>query len=300
MVTGEGPPGADTGPARRPLHLATQTLSAEPPAVVSVWCGRPGEAPAFTRLPDREHYAASLVKLAIMLAAYRAHERGDLDLGETVLIRDEFSSVRAGTFRAFRDYDNDEEPWQRLGQPASLRWLCRRMIVASSNLAANTLLERVGMDAVAAASPPGMVVRRPIEDTAAAEAGITNTVTSAAAVELLTRIATGKAAGPVHCREMLALLRAQQYRDEIPAGLPPGTPVANKNGWTTSALHDAALVFPADAPPYALVVCTTELPEQQARALIHDMAAASWADRHDLGSPAGAAGDIGWRRHANR
>jgi beta-lactamase class A len=267
--------------------------------VVSVYCGRPGQGPAFTHRPGHAHYAASLVKLAIMLAAYRADQRGELDLDQMAPVRDQFPSVYAGRFRAHRDYDNDDEPWQRLGQPASLRWLCRRMIVASSNVAANMLLERVGLDAVAAACPPGLVVRRPLEDTAAAEAGVTNTVTAAAAADVLAWIAADPAAGPARCREMVALLTAQRYRTEIPAGVPPGTLVANKSGWTDAVLHDAALLFPADAPAYALAVCTTGLGEPRARALIREVAQASWAARHDPGRLA-EAGDLRWSDHARR
>lgn len=267
--------------------------------LVSVWCGRPGQGAAFTHRAGHAHYAASLIKLAILLAAYRADQRGDLDLDQTAAVRDEFASVRGGTFRAHRDYDDDDQPWQRLGQPASLRWLCRRMIVSSSNLAANMLLERVGLDAVTAACPPGLIVRRPIEDTAAAGAGVDNTVTAEAAAGLLAWITTDPAAGPARCREMTALLMAQQYRDEIPAGVPPGTLVANKNGWTDAVRHDAALVFPADAPAYALAVCTTGLGEPRARAVIREVAAASWTARHDPGRLAGIVADQGWSDHAD-
>jgi beta-lactamase class A len=283
-----------------PARLAALALATEPADAVSVWCGRLGETPAFTHRPSRVHYAASLMKVPVMVAAYRAHERGDLDLDEPVVVRHEVASALTGTFRADRDYDNDEEPWHLAGKRASLRWLCRRMIVTSSNLASNMLLGRLGLDAVAAVTPPGFAVRRQIGDTAAEEAGLTNTVTVAATADLLIGLATGSAAGPAACREMLSVLAAQQHRDEIPAGLPPGTHVGNKTGWTDAVRHDAALVFPADAPPYALVVCTTGLPDQDARTVIRDVAAASWADRHDLGGPGPAAGDTDWRPDARR
>jgi beta-lactamase class A len=301
VVTGGQRPAEDAG-RPYPARLAALPLppSADPPGAVSVWCGRLGETPAFTHRPGHGHYAASLMKLPVMVAAYRAHERGDLDLDERVVVRDEVASALTGTFRTRHDYDDHEEPWRVLGEPASLRWLCRRMIVASSNLAANLLLDRLGLEAVAAVTPTGFEVGRPIGDTAAEQAGLTNTVTVAATADLLTGLATGRAAGPAACREMLAVLAAQQYRAEIPAGLPPRTQVANKTGWTNAVRHDAAVVFPADAPPYVLVVCTTGLPDQDARTLIRDVAAATWADRHDLGGREPADGDIGWRPDARR
>lgn len=260
--------------------------------MISVWCGRPGEPPAFTRRPEQVHYAASLIKLAVLLAAYRADERGDLGLDDLVPVRDELPSTRSGTFRADPGYDNDEEPWRRLGQRVPLRWLCRRMIISSSNLATDLLIDRLGLEAVAAASPPGLAVRRPIGDTAARAAGVASTVTAGAVADLLAGLATGRAAGPAACAEMLAVLRAQLYRGEIPAALPPGTPVANKNGWTDEVRHDAALISPADAPPYVLAVCTSGLPDPRGQDVIRGVAAASWEARHDLRALAGAAAGI--------
>jgi beta-lactamase class A len=61
--------------------------------------------------------------------------------------------------------------------------------------------------------------------------------------------------------------------------------------------HDAALVFPADAPPDTLVVCTSGLAD--VGPLIRDVAAAGWAARHDLGGRP-AADDTGWRPDARR
>ena len=55
---------------------------------------------------------------------------------------------------------------------------------------------------------------------------------------------------------MVEILTGQEYNDLIPAGLPPGTRVAHKTGKITAIRHDAALVYPADAPPYVLVVLT--------------------------------------------
>ena len=45
--------------------------------------------------------------------------------------------------------------------------------------------------------------------------------------------------------------------------------------------HDAAIVYPDDAAPYVLVMCTTsQLTEDESLALIAEAAAASWQDRH--------------------
>jgi beta-lactamase class A len=138
-------------------------------------------------------------------------------------------------------------------------------------------------------------LHRAVEDMAARAAGITNEVTAADLAALLSAIVTGAEHGhPVASREscaaMLDTLCAQELREDLAAGLPPGTRIAHKNGWVSGVRHGAGVVFPADAPPYALVVCaTTPLAHAPAAAvpdaacrLLAVVAAASWSDRHAL------------------
>jgi beta-lactamase class A len=249
--------------------LAALTL----PDEVSVWCARPGTTPAFTHADNTPHYAASLIKLAVLRAAHR-----HLDLDTDVSVHAEFASVHSGRYRTERDYDNDDEPWYRLGHRVSLRWLCHRMICASSNLATDLVLEAVGLPAVASCAPAGLHIARPIGDRTAAAAGLTNTVTAAAAGTLLAELV---GAGDPW---LLTPLREQIHRDEIPSALPPGTGVANKNGWVDGVLHDVALIEPADSPAYLLAVCTSGLAGERARALLHMVTEASFTDRHLLGA----------------
>ena len=253
-----------------------------PPSGVSVWLGPPGRPPAYTQHADAEHYAASMMKLPLLVALYRS----GLDLDEPVEVRAEFESVAGGRYRLRAD--NDSLTWARLGERASLRWLARRMTVASSNVAANLVLERVGLPAVADAwrlvGARHSVVGRGIEDPTA---GITNLVTAADLAALLGALVTG-AAGPAGA-ELLDVLAAQERTEDLAAGLPTGTRVAHKNGWVRGVRHAAGVVFPADAPPFTLAVCTTTaLPDADARALIAQVAAASWAARHGLAQPLAA------------
>jgi beta-lactamase class A len=78
--------------------------------------------------------------------------------------------------------------------------------------------------------------------------------------------------------EMLNILRRQHFRENIPAGLPPGTDVANKTGWITGINHDAALIFPRDGAPYVLVVLLRGHPaEDQGTALAAEISRTVWA-----------------------
>ncbi|HEY8457492.1 MAG TPA: serine hydrolase [Actinopolymorphaceae bacterium] len=267
------------------------------PGTVSVWCGRPdldAASPTFSRYDEATHYAASTMKVAVMAAAYHAADAGRLDLDVDVPVHDEFVSAAGDsvTYRSTADYDNDPLPWQRLGGTVPLRWLVRRMIVRSSNLATNLVLERVGVDAVAAAWQAAgahhATVTRGIQDQPAADQGHENLVTARDLAALLSAIFMGTRgrwsyASPAACREMLEILLAQEVTDDIAPGLPPGTTVAHKNGWVDGIRHSAAIVFPDDAPPFVLVTCvTSSLSDERARELLARVAAASWADRAKL------------------
>lgn len=260
------------------------TLTAAP-GTVSVWYGGLTGPPRHTRLPEETHYAASTMKLAVLIAAHGAAAAGDVDLDAPVRVHADFASGDGETrFSADEDEDGDGEAWARLGEDVPLRWLLRRMIVRSGNLATNLAIERVGFDAVAEAwlvcGARHSLVARLLGDHAADMLGKRNLVTAADLAAVIRAIATDAAAAPAACAEMRALLEANEFNPDIPAGLPSGTRVAHKNGWVNGIRHDAALVTPDDAPPYVLAVCTsTDLSDDDACALVAQVAAASWRDR---------------------
>jgi beta-lactamase class A len=273
------------------------------PGTVSAYVGRPGAAPTWTRLPDATHYAASTMKAAVLAALHRAAEAGALDLDAPVPVRNEFDSALPGAprFSCAQHYDNDDAVWERVGGAAPARWLAERMIVRSSNLATNIVLGLVGLPAVAQAWALGgarhSVTGRGIEDFAAREAGITNLVTAADLAALLGTLAVGatrpgQLASPAACAAMLDVLFAQEHREDLASGLPEGTRIAHKNGWVRGVRHGAGVVFPDDAPPYAIAVCTTteladggatgEETEDDACRLIARISARVWDARRDL------------------
>ncbi|RKN18718.1 serine hydrolase [Micromonospora musae] len=269
------------------------------PGTVSAYVGRPDAEPAWTRRADATHYAASTMKAAVLAALHRAAEAGALDLDAPVPVVNSFDSAQPGAprFTCAQHYDNDDAVWARVGGTAPLRWLAHRMIVRSSNLATNLVIGHVGLPAVAEvwslAGARHSVTGRGIEDFAARDNGITNLVTAADLAALLGALATGATrpgpiASPAACAEMLDVLVAQEHREDLAAGLPPGTRIAHKNGWVRGVRHGAGVVFPDDAAPYAVVVCTTRDAEgddeddADACALIADVSARVWSARHDL------------------
>jgi beta-lactamase class A len=139
------------------------------------------------------------------------------------------------------------------------------MITVSSNFAANLLIERVGaknvQQTVERLGGKGVVVLRGVEDQKAFDQGLNNTTTARGLAALLRKLAMGTAVSPKADAEMIAVLKRQKFNDGIPAGLPPGTPVAHKTGTITRIHHDAAIVY--GPKPYVLVILVRGVQNQK-------------------------------------
>jgi beta-lactamase class A len=229
-----------------------------------------------------EFHAASTMKIPVMLEVFRSIEAGRLRLDQEILLVNRFPSIVDGSpYQLDARDDSDSSMYALVGHPVSVRVLLERMIVRSSNLATNALISLVGADrAQATARSLGAThirVLRGVEDGKAYEAGLNNTTTSADLAVLLERIERNEALTAESARAMKGILLRQELNDEIPAGLPPGTPVAHKTGSITAHLHDAAIVYPPHRAPYVLVVLTRNIPDETtARRLIADISRIVW------------------------
>ncbi len=208
---------------------------------------------------DSAVHAASTMKVPVMVELYRQAAAGTLALDDRIAVENRFRSIVDGSEYAI-EADSDDSLRLSLGQTMTLRDLDERMITVSSNLATNLLIQHVGAPRVQATmerlGTRRMQVRRGVEDGLAYRAGLNNVTTAADLARVLDRLAHGEAVSPAADAEMRAVMRRQRFNEQIPAGLPPGTPVAHKTGWITAHAHDAAIVEPVGAAPYVLVVLT--------------------------------------------
>jgi beta-lactamase class A len=233
--------------------------------------------------PDRSFHAASTMKVPVMVEFFRQVDAGKLSLEQPITLVNQFSSIVDGSPYALQAQDDEDAAlYERLGQPVPARELLERMITRSSNLATNSVISLVDPKRVTrtlrALGARNMTVLRGVEDGKAYQKGLNNTATAKDLATLLTAIERGKAASARSTQAMRAILLAQELNDEIPAGLPPGTPVAHKTGQITGVLHDAAIVYPPGRAPYVLVVLTSGIPDEKvATALIVDISRGVYA-----------------------
>ena len=287
-VRGPGWTGSD-----RTIERTIRTAANRGPGEVSVGFVDLGTGRRAYHEADEVMHAASTMKVPVLLELFRQAAAGERSLDERIEIRNSFSSIADGSSYSLDPAEDSEtDLYGRVGGELPLEELARRMIVRSSNLATNLLIDEVGAgrvrETMEAIGAPGMQVLRGVEDTPAYEAGLSNTTTAGAltrVMEVIARCERGEvtdALAPLSaddCTAMTAILRDQAFTEQIPAGLPPGTAVANKTGWITRIAHDAAIVYPAERAPYVLVVMTRGFEDRAvAAAAIARISAAVWGE----------------------
>ncbi|MCC6774490.1 MAG: serine hydrolase [Gemmatimonadaceae bacterium] len=271
-----------------------ERASRQPGALVGVYYHDMASADGLTLNADSVFHAASTMKVPVMIEYFRGIDSGRFAPGQQIQLTNRFASIVDGSpYQLDAADDSDSALYARVGGSIAVQELVERMITRSSNLATNAVIALVdARRAQATARALGatdMVVLRGVEDNLAFRAGLNNTTSARDLGALFRALARGTAAAPASTRAMLDMLQRQEFNDEIPAGLPPGTPVAHKTGWITGILHDAALVRPAGRAPFVLVVLTRGIPEQRdAQRLIADIAALVWGE-----VASGGAGDNG-------
>jgi beta-lactamase class A len=230
---------------------------------------------AYSFHEEESFHAASTMKIPVMIELFHQARQARLKLDDALLVKNQFRSLADGSFYSLDPTDDSEtDLYKAAGKKRTLRQLCELMITASSNLATNLLIAKLGVDNIRATvhslDADGMNVLRGVEDNKAFLKGLNNTTTARGLELLLEAIAHGEAVDQQSSRQMVEILERQKFNEGIPAGLPPGTRVAHKTGEITGIHHDAAIVF---APkPFVLVILVRGLAEtKDSAALMADI-----------------------------
>jgi beta-lactamase class A len=202
----------------------------------------------------------------VLIAVLKAAGEGKLKLDDQLQVRNRFRSVVDGSvYRISRERDADASVHRAIGGSLSIRNLAEVMIVRSSNLATNLLVDLVGVEYVRQVMEDGGVrgvdIKRGVEDTVAHERGINNEA-SAEGLVRLHRLFVEEDFLPAELREEgLRILFAQEFKSMIPAKLPKDSRVAHKTGEISTHCHDAGVIYLPGRKPYVLAILTEHGPE---------------------------------------
>jgi beta-lactamase class A len=230
-------------------------------------------------------HAASTMKVPVMMALFQAVDAGEMRIDEPLPVRNQFQSIVDGSpFSLKPEEDGDPELYEAVGSVRPLEELIRRMIVRSSNLATNLLIDRIGpsraTDILRSLGAYRMRVLRGVEDQKAFNSGLINVATAKDLGIALLALVDGKSFSASSTEKMLDILKAQEFNEKIPAYLPKGTVIAHKTGDITGVHHDAAIVYPQGEPPYVLVILTSGYQdEKEANQVIAEISRVVWQAR---------------------
>ena len=195
---------------------------------------------------ERETFpTASAIKLAIVYELFKQAGEGKVRLDETMTLDRRQAVGGTGVL-------------VEMGTPTlSIRDYAVLMVTLSDNTATNVLIDRLGMDKIAARMQglglAGTKLRRHMMDTAAARRGDENVSTPDELVKLLKAMNDGMP-------EAIALLKKPK-ENRLRKGLPEGVASADKSGELEGVRVDAGIVF-AKNRPYGLCVMTTFLKDE--------------------------------------
>ena len=209
-------------------------------------------------------HAASTMKTPVLIELYKQAAAGQFSLQDSVLVKNEFKSIVDGSLYSM-DIDDDSEGqlYNAIGSKRTIADLAYDMIIYSSNLATNILIELVDAKKVTQSmrklGAPDIEVLRGVEDNKAYELGLSNSTTAFDLMAIYEKLGRGEVVSEQASQEMIDILLDQKFNEIIPAQLPKTVKVAHKTGVITAVHHDSGIVILPDGRKYVLVLLSREL-----------------------------------------
>ena len=244
----------------------------------------------FIRINAQEKFhAASTMKTPVMIEVFKQERDGVFSQSDSVLVKNEFHSiVDSSIYRLTAEEDSEQDLYKRVGDKRTIADLVYDMIIVSSNLATNLVIDLVDAKNVTATmealGAKRIQVLRGVEDIKAFEAGLSNSTTAEDLVIIYSKLAKLQVVTPDASQEMINILFDQKFNEIIPAHLPDNVEVAHKTGAITGVHHDSGIVYLPDGRKYVLVLLSKELPDfdtgtellAKVSKMIYDYVTANW------------------------
>lgn len=209
-------------------------------------------------------HAASTMKTPVLIELYKQAAAGKFSLQDSVLVKNEFKSIVDGSpYSMDIDDDSEGQLYNAIGKNRTIADLAYDMIIYSSNLATNILIELVDAKKVTQSmrelGAPDIEVLRGVEDNKAYELGLSNSTTAFDLMAIYAKLAKGEVVSEQASQEMINILLDQKFNEIIPAHLPKDVKVAHKTGVITAVHHDSGIVLLPDGRKYVLVLLSSQL-----------------------------------------
>lgn len=197
--------------------------------------------------PDVEFTAASVIKVPIMMAAFREARKGTVRLDDRIILRKEDKVGGSGVLFEFHN-----------GLEITLQDAINLMIVVSDNTATNLVIDAIGKETVNLYMVEKGLKGSRLENYLMKPRpyGPWNKITAGDISLLFKGLALRTIDNPGDCDAMIEILKRQQYNEKIPRYLPREAVCAHKTGEVSGVTHDAGIVKSPSA--YFVIVCLSQ------------------------------------------
>ncbi|AXI10617.1 serine hydrolase [Oceanobacillus sp. 143] len=193
-------------------------------------------------------YAASIIKVPIMIAVFAAYENERLSLSDVLELKIEEMVGGSGVLQYLA-------PGTRL----TINDLITLMIIQSDNTATNMLINLIGKENIQQTMKNiGMQKSKFYNKLMTVPANLQgyNEITAQDLTMILKKLAAGKIVSMHACGRMIEIMKKQQLTDCLPAKLPqtdsniigniPEWQLANKTGFVSGVRHDIGIFYVGD------------------------------------------------------
>jgi beta-lactamase class A len=214
---------------------------------------------------EKENFhAASTMKTPVMIEVFKQAKTGKFKLTDSILVKNEFKSIVDGSLYSMDIADDSGDGmYKQVGKKMTIYDLTYQMIIVSSNLATNILIDLVDAknanESMRKLGAKDIQVLRGVEDQKAFDKGLNNSTTAFDLMLIFEKIAKNKVIDKQSCEAMTKILFDQKFNEIIPAKLPKDVRVAHKTGSITGVQHDSGIVYLPDGRKYVLVLLSKKL-----------------------------------------
>ena len=181
--------------------------------------------------------AASVIKIPVMIEAFRQAHAGELSLDEIHALEDWERLPSCGTLKAMHT-----------GIEMTLLDIVKLMIIVSDNAATNIMIRRVGMERVnhtlRVLGCERTTLNRQLFDSEASRRGVKNFITAGEMGMLLEKLWRGEVVSPEASRQMMDILLDQRLNGKLPFFIDSmGVDIAHKTGEDDGITHDVGVMY---------------------------------------------------------
>jgi beta-lactamase class A len=207
---------------------------------------------------DKQFRAANATaKIPIMMELYAEAQAGELSLSDTITVHNGFRDlVTGGVYQLDPKNDPDPDLFKSLGSMVALRDLCDHMIKKNSDLAADLLAEKLGVDRIRqrirAMHAEGVEFRTGFGDPVQ-ENALQNTASARGLMELLWALVTSDAIASDARDEMIGIIANSTTPGDL-AGLPADVRATQMTATVTGVEHQELIVYGAHSFVSVMIV----------------------------------------------